>query len=104
MSYRNSIGERKHEGKEGRPLAGDARPAGAGSSSSRSIAWVGRFATHRANHKRNLPGQAGIALPFVAPDGAGGVGHVALGRIREQSPGKILPPDQSRTTPAQNRN
>src|SRR5262245_9820602 len=78
-AMQNIYRREKYEGKEGRPIAGNARPAGAQSAGSRSAAWAGCLAPDRANDQRDFPGQTGIALPVITPDGGGGLAQVNLG-------------------------
>src|SRR5262245_32435749 len=94
----------ERKGKEGRSIAGRPRPLGLQGASLRPHARAGRFKPHRVNHTGSFPGQTRLAFSRAAPNGGGGVSHFLLRRIREQSPGQVLPPDQIRPAPAQNRN
>jgi hypothetical protein len=55
------------------------------------------------NYASYLSGQTRILMSGLAPDGRGGLAEFVLGRIGEQSPGKVLPVDENWEAPAWSR-
>lgn len=55
--------------------------------------------SHSTNDEGSLPGQTGLHLPRLTPDGGGGLAQIILGRVSKQAPGQVLLPHQSRAMP-----
>ena len=53
--------------------------------------------SNRTDHEGNFQRQARVTVPVVTPDGRGGLAPGDLGRVREQSPCKVLSPYCSRS-------
>src|SRR5437868_14319438 len=67
----------------GQLAPGHARPAHPEGALFGRAARPRRRAARRADHGRRLPGQAGLALPGAAPDGAVRLARLLLGRVGE---------------------
>lgn len=52
----------------------------------------------------DVPSKTRFSFSRLTPDGGGELAPILLGRVREQPPGLVLPPHQSRRTPARSRN
>src|SRR3984885_3780617 len=90
------LSNRRSDGRQGGCLAGNAGVDGledAGGDG--AAAWVWDCAAHRADERQPPVAELWDAVSGAAEDGTRGIDCGRMGRFGEQSPGKILPPDES---------